>query len=108
MANQLQAWAVDNSLLIPYNKELIGVGENGAFYTTKYGGRKIQLFIHHWSEEAVEDSEHYEDLWMAADVVICCHPEHLPEWVRDKHPWPNHVGPLTGSLGETHYEVYPS
>ena len=108
MTNQLQNWVTDNTLSIPYNKELNKVAEEGAFYSTKYQGNKINLFIHHWGESMIEDAEHYEHLWAAADVVICCHPEHLPVWVRDKHPWPDHVGTLTGQLGKTHYDVYPT
>lgn len=108
MASQLQAWAIDNSLLIPFHKELREVAETGAFYKTRYGTGKVQIFIHHWGEDHAGLEEHYEDLWAAADVVICCHPECLPDWVRDKHPWPDHVGPLMGQLSDTHYEVYPA
>jgi hypothetical protein len=108
MINQLQAWSIDNALLIPYNKELKRVNKEGAFYKTRYGTGTVQIFIHHWSEDLVDESEHYEELWQAADVVICCHPEHLPEWVRVKHPWPDHVGSITGSLTKQYYEVKPS
>jgi hypothetical protein len=106
--NQLQAWTIDNTLLIPYNKELRDVAESGAFYKTKYGTQKITIFIHHWGPEMDEDAEYFEDLWEKADVVICCHPEALPEWVRAKHPWPDHIGPVKGQLSDTHYEVYPA
>jgi hypothetical protein len=108
MVNQLQAWFIDNSLLIPYHKGLKNVADEGAFYSTKYGTGKVQIFIHHWGPDMMDQSQHYEDLWAAADVVICCHPECLPDWVKDKHPWPDHVGPLTGQLSDTHYEVYPA
>ena len=108
MVNKLQAWCIDDTLLIPYHRELRNVADDGAFYKVKYGTGKVQIFIHHWGEDHIGLEEHYEALWRAADVVICCHPECLPDWVRDKHPWPDHIGPLSGQLSNTHYVVSPA
>ena len=103
----LESWMSNDVLSLPLSKELINVEQDEAFYAVKYDGVKVQLFIHHWGEELVGNEEYLESFWEAADVVICCHPEHLPVWVRDKHPWPDHVGEVAIDLAanNSYYEV---
>ena len=102
----LQNWFNDGVLSLPLSRELKNVEQDEAFYAVKCDGIKVQVFIHHWGEELIGNEEYLQSSWEAADVVICCHPEHLPQWVRDKHPWPDHVGEVViDAINGTHYEV---
>ena len=103
----LQNWFNAGVLSLPLSKELINVEQDEAFYSVKYYTVKVQLFIHHWGEELIGNEEYLQSFWEAADVVICCHPEDLPQWVRDKHPWPDHVGEVAIDLAanNSYYEV---
>ncbi len=47
----------------------------------------------HHMEGATPPVEAYD-----ADIIVCCHPEHLPSELRIKHVAPNHIGPIATSL----------
>lgn len=84
MKKHIEFETVDEAFNVFQQFQTVGIVK---FHHSSYG----MVVLHHFDSN---NGDEYSPYWEMADLIVCCHPELLPEWARVKHLMPQAVGVL--------------